>query len=183
MNRSANFNFYLPGNADPMRISDITYNFEQIDENVLSVFEQTLTSAQQEQVLENIGAASAEDLASIDGKVSRLIAPRSLITSQNASGTSETFNTYDGRKFSDHRLIVFALYTSATDRSLIRNTMFIPGYMWESGKSIQLIQNHGTNLSSVSGIQFTYASDTSLRAFTLGAGLLTGFEVIGYRAE
>ena len=54
MNRSTNFNFYLPTNADPMLVSDLTYNFEQIDGNMLSVEQQTLTDAQKAQVRANM---------------------------------------------------------------------------------------------------------------------------------
>lgn len=34
MNRSTNFNFYLPENTDPIDVNDFNYNFEQIDEEI-----------------------------------------------------------------------------------------------------------------------------------------------------
>lgn len=56
MNRSTNFNFYLPTNADPMLVSDLTYNFEQIDGAMLSKEQQTLTDSQKAQARSNIEA-------------------------------------------------------------------------------------------------------------------------------
>lgn len=65
MNRSSEYGFYLPQNTDPISVNDFNYNFDVIDDNMLSKNEQTLTAAQQEQVRENIGAASEEDLEKI----------------------------------------------------------------------------------------------------------------------
>lgn len=45
MNRSTNFNFYLPTNADPMLVSDLTYNFEQIDDKLAVANNLTTTAA------------------------------------------------------------------------------------------------------------------------------------------
>lgn len=179
-----NLNLYLSSEDDYVSNErDLNENFEKIDAGVLSVYAQSLSDAQKTQVRENIGAASASDLTALNSKVNQLVAPYSLVLPTNANDTLTAINTYDGRKFSDHRLIVFVLYNSASDRSMIRNIAFIPAHLWESGKTFYLIQNHGVNLGSVSGIQFSYTSDTSVRVMTLGAGLLTGFEVIGYRSN
>lgn len=114
--------------------------------------------------------------------MNRLITPYSLVLAADASSdTTQTFNTYDSRKFSDYRLLVFFLYESASNKTLVRNTLVLPGSVWESGKSVQIIQNHGASLENVSGVQITYSSDTQVRAYVIGAGLLTGFEIFGYR--
>ncbi len=104
----------------------------------------------------------------------------SLILGADASSTTQTFTLYGGRKFSDYRLLVFYLYTSNSDKSIIRECTIIPQQAWTSGKQLHLNQNHGANLANVSGISFSYDSDTTIRAITNGAGLLTGFVIEGY---
>ena len=36
MNRSSKYGFYLPQNSDPISVSDFNYNFELIDDNMLT---------------------------------------------------------------------------------------------------------------------------------------------------
>lgn len=88
MNRSTKYNFYLPQNSDPISVSDFNFNFEVIDQNLLtkaqslsdtqkkaitdnagavSTLAQTLSSTEKAQARTNIGAVSAEDIA---GKLS-----------------------------------------------------------------------------------------------------------------
>lgn len=106
---------------------------------------------------------------------------QSLVVASNASTTSAQFSTYNGRKFSDYRLLVFVMYESKTASAVIRETVVIPSTMWTTGKSIYLVQNHGgTNLPNVSGIVISYNSDTSVNALANGAGALIGFEIQGY---
>ena len=81
MNRSTNMNFYLPTNADPMRIADLVYNFETIDSDVLTKNAQTLTAAQKTQIKSNLGISS-----SIDNMI-----PQKIIQEQSSS-TSKTLN-------------------------------------------------------------------------------------------
>ena len=79
MNRSTNYGFYLPTNADPMLVSDLTYNFEQIDPELadrLKLTQQTLTTAQKSQVLQNLG------IDQISNRISNF-------TSKNVSTISE----------------------------------------------------------------------------------------------
>ena len=61
MDRSTNYNFYLPTNADPMLISDIDYNFEVVDTEMAKAVKytsQSLTAQQKGQARDNIGAAA-----------------------------------------------------------------------------------------------------------------------------
>lgn len=69
MNRSTNFNFYLPGNADPMLVSDLTYNFEQIDGAMLSKGQQTLTANEKAQIKGKLGFANQSDLDAANAKI------------------------------------------------------------------------------------------------------------------
>lgn len=63
MNRSTKFNFYLPQITDPIDPSDYDYNFEIIDENLITEL-QSFTDTQKSTARTNIGAASAADLGS-----------------------------------------------------------------------------------------------------------------------
>lgn len=103
-----------------------------------------------------------------------------MITAKNATSTNTQYDTYNGRKFSDYRLLLFMLYNSSTDKSIIRTTVVVPTAYWESGKQVILTAHHGTALGNLSGVTITYNSDTSVKAVLTGAGLLTGFEIIGW---
>lgn len=64
MNRSSKYQFYLPQNTDPISVSDFNYNFEVIDENLITK-SQNFSSAQKSTARSNIGAASASDLSQV----------------------------------------------------------------------------------------------------------------------
>lgn len=113
-------------------------------------------------------------------QMQRVDAKYSLILPDNAANTVQTFNTYSARKFSDYRILLFILYTSSSDRSVIRSCVYIPSTLWQPGKSIILSAHHGVNLGSLSGITIAYNTDTSVDAVLTGAGALTGFEIEGY---
>ena len=63
MNRSSKFGFYLPQNTDPISVSDFNYNFELIDDNLITA-SQSWTTAQKTQARNNIGALSESDVSS-----------------------------------------------------------------------------------------------------------------------
>ena len=69
MNRSSEYGFYLPQNTDPISVNDFNYNFDVIDDNMLSKNEQTLTSAQKSQVKSNLGFADQADLDALSRKI------------------------------------------------------------------------------------------------------------------
>ena len=58
MNRSEKFNFYLPQNVDPIDVSNFDYNFEIIDENLITE-EQELTSTQKANARANLDLGDA----------------------------------------------------------------------------------------------------------------------------
>ena len=101
-----------------------------------------------------------------------------LRSSGTASASSSSVGTYNSRKFSDYWMIGFLMYSSSSD-SIIRDVMWIDSSHWSSGSVVQTIANHGVNLGSVSGIQFSYNSDTAVTVVTIGAGSLTNFEIVG----
>ena len=77
-------------------------------------------------------------------------------------------------------MLVFYLYNSNSDKSQIRNCIMLPRSAWTSGKNLFLLQNHGVNMANISGIMFTYDSDTSIKAVLQGNGSLTGFSIEAY---
>ena len=58
MNRSEKFNFYLPQNIDPIDVSNFDYNFEIIDENLITE-EQSLSSTQKANARANLDLGDA----------------------------------------------------------------------------------------------------------------------------
>lgn len=130
--------------------------------------------------LGGVEVATASQINTLNTKIAHIDARQSLITGADATSTTQSFNTYNSRKFSDYRLLVFYLYNSNSDKSQIRNCIMLPQSAWTSGKSLFLLQNHGVNMASVSGIMFAYNSDTSIKAILQGAGSLTGFSIEGY---
>lgn len=132
--------------------------------------------------LANEVGALTDQIATLNTAIGRINNnnKQSIILPSNATSTSSTVNTYGSRKFSDYRQLLFAMYSSASDRAIIRDVVIIPQDMWVSGKTIHLVQQHGTSLENSSGIAIIYDSDTSVKVVTLGAGLLTGYEILGY---
>lgn len=62
MNRSSKYGFYLPQNTDPISVSDFNYNFELIDNNLITE-EQSFTNTQKSTARSNIGAVSESDVS------------------------------------------------------------------------------------------------------------------------
>lgn len=67
MNRSSKYEFYLPQNTDPISVSDFNYNFQIIDDNLITE-EQSFTSTQKSTARANIGAADAADMPTLSAK-------------------------------------------------------------------------------------------------------------------
>lgn len=63
MQRSDNLNLYLPGNGDSQDITQISWNFDKLDDEVLTKSAQTLTASQQEQIVTNLGLGGAATAA------------------------------------------------------------------------------------------------------------------------
>lgn len=119
-----------------------------------------------------------DEVASLSGKITTLETVYSVVLKATATTTATDFNTYDGRKFSDFKILFFVLHDNAYSAS-IRKCETIPSTLWTSGAYLYLIQNHGASLENRSGVTFQYKSDTSVTATLSGAGLLTGFEILG----
>lgn len=103
----------------------------------------------------------------------------SLITGADATSTTTSYSTLNGRKFSDYRYLMFFLYASKNNNTLIRDVKIIPSAMWITNRQLIIQSNHGGNLENVSGITFAYNTDTTIKAVTSGAGGLVGFEIQG----
>lgn len=84
MDRSTNFNFYLPTNADPMRIADLTYNFEQIDSKLAVANNLTTTAAGK--VLDARQGKILKDLIDNIGKIVKLETDSVTSFTLNATG-------------------------------------------------------------------------------------------------
>ena len=117
----------------------------------------------------------------LNDSITNAISAMSLITPKTATSTNTEVATHDGRKFSDMRLLIFVLRDSASSSANIRNTIIIPASYWASGQTLFIYANHGANLENVSGIMFTYSSDTSVKIITVGAGGLVGCEILGIK--
>ena len=128
----------------------------------------------------NQGKVLNSNLTTANTKIGHIDTRASLILGGDATSTTQSFSTYNGRKFSDYRMLVFYLYNSNSDKSQIRNCIMLPRSAWTSGKNLFLLQNHGVNMANISGIMFTYDSDTSIKAVLQGNGSLTGFSIEAY---
>lgn len=153
MNRSTNFNFYLPTNADPMLVSDLTYNFEQIDANALSVYTQSFSESQKTQARTNIGAASEASMNAINAK-----------TVPATVGNTPTYNTgitnteliirRIGTLITGHLVFAYASSYSGGDglQEIITNANGIP-----PGFNVQMpiICVYGTNAGKVGRVRIS----------------------------
>ena len=100
MNRSSKYGFYLPQNTDQISVSDFNYNFEVIDDNLITE-NQSWTSAQKTRALNNIGAAEKSAISS------QPINYNTLINNETCTTSYVTKNTYNSRKFSDYAVLMF----------------------------------------------------------------------------
>lgn len=130
----------------------------------------------------NLTQLPTEGIANdLHDRIARMINTSSLIIKTNATSTNTEVSTYGGRKFSDYLYLHFLLYNSASDYSRIRNAITIPAVSWTSGRTLQLMANHGASFENISGILVSYESDTSVKIKLEGAEALTGIEIIGER--
>lgn len=124
------------------------------------------------------GATSVSGAKAALGFVDTL-AVNSLVTDYTIDTTqTNTVNTYNSRKFSDYSLLLFMCGSS---NSNARVTSIIPSSTWQSGYTVFLIGNHGTNLASASSVTFTYASDTSVYVTADGAKAFNHCQIMGIR--
>ena len=97
MNRSSKYSFYMPENSDPIAVNDFNYNFQVIDENLITEA-QTWTDTQKENALANIGAADADSVTALSNSVTALSHTVSTLSSQVENNEDETlslvFNAY-----------------------------------------------------------------------------------------
>ena len=87
MNRSTKFGFYLPQNTDPISVSDFNYNFDVIDDNLITE-SQSFTSTQKETARTNIGAASEDDIDALETSMSQILHYKDKTFSSVAVGNS-----------------------------------------------------------------------------------------------
>ena len=93
MNRSSEYGFYLPQNTDPISVNDFNYNFDVIDDNMLSKNEQTLTSTQKSQVKSNLGFANQTDLDALDSKITNLVIAFGTSSKDLTSNLTDNWST------------------------------------------------------------------------------------------
>lgn len=109
----------------------------------------------------------------------------SLITGATLTTSDATYNTYNGRKFSDYDVILFVFGVDDTDT---RGTAIINQPFWTSGKQIVESILHGSAASSASSysvgtISTKYQSDTSITARCTGSGVIKRLQVLGGKIE
>ena len=107
--------------------------------------------------------------------IERCAAPHSLILSQTVTTTETTYNTYNSRKISDYRYLIFQIGVTNSIRAtdiVVRSTYVAQG-------TIIVSSPHGSGYSQISAVVFKYNSDTSFKIKTDGAGGLNVVEVFG----
>ena len=147
MNRSSKYNFYLPQNTDPISVSDFNYNFEVIDDNLITE-DQSWTSAQKTRALNNIGAAAKSAISA------QPIDYETLINNEICTTSYVTKNTYNSRKFSDYAVLMFVFERD----TWIVGTSICPRNIFTADTGIACITDwDGTRIE----YDVKYVSDTS----------------------
>ena len=86
MNRSNKFNFYLPQNSDPISVSDFNYNFQLIDDNLITA-SQSWTNTQKSTARTNIGLGDA--------------ATKSVVNNLDQTASGAVLDARQGKAISD----------------------------------------------------------------------------------
>ena len=101
-----------------------------------------------------------------------------LKTSYNATPTN--YSTYNGRKFSDYKLLYFGIGT-AND---VRCTLIVPTSTFTSGSTMIASILHGSAGTSASGynvssMNISYVNDTTFNAYVAGTGTINYLDIHG----
>ena len=148
MNRSSKYGFYLPQNTDPISVSDFNYNFEVIDDNLITE-EQSWSSAQKAQARSNIGAAEKDAISE------KPINYDTLVNNEIMTTSYVTKNTYNSRKFSDYDVLMFVFERG----TWILGTAICPRNIFTGDTGISCITDwDGTRIE----YDVKYVSDTSV---------------------
>lgn len=102
----------------------------------------------------------------------------SVMTGSTISSTEATYNTYNGRKFSDYNLLIFVFGIGDTD---FRGNIVINSGAWSTGRSFHFTGNHGSSLENRSSVDGTYVSDTSIKLKTGGSSAFTRVSCLGLK--
>lgn len=103
----------------------------------------------------------------------------SVLTNTVIDASERTYNTYNGRKFSDYDLIIFSIGAAQTD---FRQQAIIPKSVFVSGVAqIYVSANSGEGGNVFNQVSFQYASDTSVKIKTNSAGILRHTQIWGIR--
>ena len=91
--------------------------------------------------------------------------------------TGGTYDTYNGRKFSDYAILIFIPGANGMDS---RNSMSVNAgrFCGTNGKAIMSIL-HDQNLSAKSSVIVEYVSDTRFKVTFDGAKSITNLSIIG----
>ena len=106
-----------------------------------------------------------------------------LFTVSTISTTQTAYNTFNSRKFSDYKLIIFVVGSNNTN---VRRTIVMTNSNFVSGYTINEAILLGSTSSSasdygVSNIQIQYKDDTSFYALVSGNGLANHLTVYGIK--
>ena len=165
----------IPDSADEISYDNTTSGMtatdvqEAIDENATEIV-----------ALTNSLTQLSGDVTSLAGKN---IIVESIVTNQTATTTETTFNTYNGRKFSDYKLFILRVKTSNTN---FRDTRINGTSSYTSGFESVINTLHGSDSAtitsySVNSMVFKYGSDTSIKVKLQGSCSLSYFDVLGVR--
>lgn len=123
-------------------------------------------SPTQEQFIDDSTVSAEKTWSSEKIQSSTSIIVHSVVLKTTLSGTT-TVSTYNGRKLSDYKLLLFSIGTNDS----IRETTIIPSNTFNS-YSVHVSANHNTGLSQISGVQFIYVDDTHIRCELAGSEVL-----------
>lgn len=107
----------------------------------------------------------------------------SIVNNETITSSETTYNTFNGRKFSDYSVLIFIMKYTDTD---MRASITIPQNMWKSGAMLPLKALHGSTASgastyNVGGMTFIYNSDTKINMFTNGTNTFSVASVVGVK--
>ena len=184
MNRSTKYNFYLPQNTDLIDPSDFDYNFEIIDENLITE-SQTFTDTQKSTARTNIGAASAADLGSkssassvtgddafskiktIDDKINDKLDYYTLLNGESVTSNLTNKTLYGSRSLSDYHLILAVVKRGGVMRSSL---MTVRGLFTQNTDVISLTEVDSVNTQRWYEIKYVDSTTVSIQCSSNASG-------------
>lgn len=98
-----------------------------------------------------------------------------MILGRTITSTATVYGTYNSRKLSDYRYLMFTMGVGNS----IRATSYIDRGVFAGYGELYITAPHGSGYSQISGVIIRYNDDTSIKMNTDGSGALNYVQVIG----